>query len=135
MTAANRGSASLSRDNRIRKRREYLETYRTGRKTFGRYVVVFGKPNGGKGPRLGITATRKLGKANQRNLRKRWTREIFRQNREETGLDALAVDLVVNIRPEAAGADFASYRTDLLRTLERAAREAKRGEREAGSGR
>ncbi|MBW3671735.1 MAG: ribonuclease P protein component [Acidobacteria bacterium] len=129
MTAANR-RAGYPKEARIRKRREYLETYRTGRKTFGRYVVVFGRLNGHQYPRLGITATRKLGKANVRNLRKRWTREIFRENRVETGLDALGLDLVVNIKPGAAAADFSSFREDLLQALRRAARDARRSAEE-----
>lgn len=129
MPAANQ-SGSFPRDDRIRKRREFLETYRTGKKTFGRYVVVFGKPNGSNRPRLGITATRKLGKANVRNLRKRWTREIFRQTREKTGLSSLGVDVVVNIRNDAAGVDYPGYRADLIRTLERVAREAARALKE-----
>lgn len=129
MTAANRRSG-YSKDARIRKRREYLETYRTGKKTFGRYVVVFGRPNGDRRPRLGITATRKLGKANVRNLRKRWTREIFRENRVETGLDSLGVDLIVNIKPGAAAADFSSFRADLIQALRRAARDTRRAAEE-----
>lgn len=129
MTAANR-RAGYPKEARIRKRREYLETYRTGKKTFGRYVVVFGQLNGDQNPRLGITATRRLGKANVRNLRKRWTREIFRENRVETGLDGLGLDLIVNIKPDAATADYSSFREDLLQALRRAARDARRNAEE-----
>ena len=125
MIAANQKSEALPKSARIRKRREYLQTYRTGRKSFGRYVVVFALPNEGLGTRLGITATRKVGKANVRNLRKRWTREVFRRNRAALTNGPVDLDLVVNLNRSAADADFASFSHDLLRTLKRALRGAR----------
>lgn len=125
MIAAKHTSEALPKSARIRKRREFLQTYRTGRKSFGRYVVVFALPNHGLGTRLGITATRKVGKANVRNLRKRWTREVFRRNRTAFTDVPVDLDLVVNLNRSAAEADFASFRHDLLKTLKKALRGAK----------
>lgn len=125
MVAANRESEAFPKAARIRKRREFLEAYRTGKKSFGRYVVVFALPNDGLGPRIGVTATRKVGPSNLRNRRKRWTREVFRRNREAIGLSSLDIDLVVNLK-RVADIDFQSFENDLIRTLGKAARSAAR---------
>lgn len=126
MSAANHRSETFPKSARLRKRSEYLETYRAGRKTFGRYVIVFTRPNDGQEPRFGVTATRKVGKAHVRNQLKRWTREIFRRYRDKTGFSALGVDLVVNLKQLAADAEFAAFRDDVLTTLNKAARDARR---------
>jgi ribonuclease P protein component len=99
--------------------------YDTGRKVFSRYCVLFFAENGLPYSRIGITATKKLGKANVRNRLKRWTREIYRRQREPLGLDERSLDLVVNVKPNAAAADFREYTTDLQRTLRRVAGEAR----------
>jgi ribonuclease P protein component len=69
--------------------------------------------------RIGITATKKLGKANVRNRLKRWTREIYRRQREPLGLDARMLDIVVNVKSNAAASSFEDYSRDLTRALER----------------
>jgi len=69
--------------------------------------------------RIGITVTKKLGKANVRNRLKRWTRETYRRQREPLGLDARSLDIVVNVKPNAADASFDDYSRDLARVLER----------------
>lgn len=71
--------------------------------------------------RLGITATKKSGKAVVRNRLKRWTREVYRRQREPLGLDAHSLDVVVNVKPNAAAAAFRDYRADLERALARLA--------------
>ena len=114
------GSEALVRARRLAKRREFLRTYETGRKLFSRYAVLFFAANGLTHSRLGITATKKLGKANVRNRLKRWTREIYRRQREPLGLDQQAVDFVVNVKPNAAAATFREYSEDLTRVFRRA---------------
>lgn len=99
--------------------------YDTGRKVFSRYCVLFFAGNGLPYSRIGITATKKLGKANVRNRLKRWTREIYRRQREPLGLDERSLDLVVNVKPNAAAADFREYSTDLQRLLRRVVGEAR----------
>ncbi len=76
--------------------------------------------------RIGITATKKLGKANVRNRLKRWTREIYRHQREPLRLDDRSLDLVVNLKPNASEATFRDYRDDLQRALQRVAAEGVR---------
>jgi ribonuclease P protein component len=114
-------SEALPKEKRLAKRREFLRVYETGRKLFSRYCVLFFAANGLPHSRVGITATKKLGKANVRNRLKRWTRETYRREREPLELDRHSLDFVVNIKPNAADAAFRDYRADLERLLARAA--------------
>ena len=116
-------SEGLPREKRLAKRREFLRVYESGRKWFSRYCVVFAAGNELPYSRIGITATKKLGKANVRNRLKRWTREVYRRQREPLSLDSHRLDLVVNVKPNAADAGFEQYRDDLQRALERVLRE------------
>jgi len=116
-------SEALPKEKRLAKRRDFLRVYDTGRKFFARYSVLFVEANDLPFSRLGITATKKLGKANVRNRLKRWTREVYRRQREPLGLDNRPADFVVNVKPNAAVADFRDYSNDLQRVLKRAAAE------------
>jgi len=116
-------SEGLPKEKRLAKRREFLRVYESGRKWFSRYCVVFAAGNQLPYSRIGITATKKLGKANVRNRLKRWTREVYRRQREPLSLDSYRLDLVVNVKPNAADARFEQYRDDLHRALERVLRE------------
>jgi len=111
---------ALPKEKRLSKRREYLRVYETGRKLFSRYCVVFFAANGLGHSRIGVTATKKLGKANVRNRLKRWTRETYRTGRAPLDLDKQPLDIVVNVKPNAAAAVFSDYRDDLRRVLRRA---------------
>ena len=86
----------LSPDHRVRKRRDFERAYAEGKKIVTREFALFGRPNGLKHSRLGITTTRKLGKAVTRNRARRLVREAYRTHRREfpTGLD-----LVFVVRP------------------------------------
>jgi ribonuclease P protein component len=110
---------ALPKHRRLTKRREYLRVYETGRKLFSRYCVLFFAANDLPFSRIGITATKKIGKANVRNRLKRWTREIYRLERAKLGLDENALDIVVNVKPNAAAAKFREFRDDMIRVLQR----------------
>lgn len=109
---------------RLAKRREFLRVYESGRKLHSRYSVLFFAPSELPHSRIGITATKKLGKANVRNRLKRWTREVYRRERAPLELDSRRVDIVVNVKPNAGEVTFAQYRDDLVRGLQRVAAEA-----------
>ena len=108
---------ALPKEKRLAKRREFLHVYETGRKLFSRYCVLFFAANQLPYSRVGVTTTKKLGKANVRNRLKRWTREIYRRQRQPLGLDQNALDLVINVKSNAATAEFRDYRSDLERAL------------------
>lgn len=61
-------------------------------------MVIFGHPNGLPYPRLGISASRRLGGAVTRNRWKRLLREAFRLRRSEL---PEGIDLIVIPRPQA----------------------------------
>jgi ribonuclease P protein component len=112
-------SEALPKERRLAKRREFLRVYETGQKHFSRYTVLFFAANGLTHSRIGITATKKLGKANVRNRLKRWTREVYRRQREPLGLDARMLDIVVNVKSNAAASSFEDYSRELTRALQR----------------
>lgn len=120
--AAARPSQALPKEQRIAKRSDFVLAYDEGRKEHTRYTVLFIRPNGLAHPRIGITATRKLGKANVRNRVKRWVRETYRLHRDPAGLSSEPLDIVVNIKTNAADADYRSFSEDLVRGLRRAVR-------------
>ena len=95
--------------------------YAVGRRQGGRLALVFARPNARTFPRLGVTATRKVGGAVDRNRAKRRVREVFR------GWKSLrpgaGVDFVVNVRKAAVGADPRALRTELMELFDRAARD------------
>jgi ribonuclease P protein component len=109
------GSERLPVAERLRRRADYLRCYRTGRRRHGALAILHFVPNDLGHPRIGITASRKVGKAVVRQRLKRRTREIYRRWPERASLPSL--DLVVHLKPEAKGADFRAYRTELLRLL------------------
>jgi ribonuclease P protein component len=115
-------SEALPKEKRIAKRREFVRVYETGQKVFSRYSVLFFASNDLPFSRIGITATKKLGKATVRNRLKRWTREVYRRQREPLGLDAHRVDIVVNVKPNARDSSFEEYSRDLTRVLARVGR-------------
>ena len=125
LTPAGVHSEALPKSTRLAKRREFLHVYETGRKLFSRYSVLFFAANALPHSRIGVTATKKAGKANVRNKLKRWTREVYRHQRGPLSLDSRPVDFVVNIKPSAADASFADFSSDLTRVLARAAEQGR----------
>lgn len=91
MTAS--AGASFPKSIRVRKRREYLAVQRGGRRVTTEHFIVHARPNGGRPVRLGVTVSRKVGKAVVRNRVKRLCREAFRRNVAQLphGLDVVLV--------------------------------------------
>jgi ribonuclease P protein component len=98
---------------RIRKRSEYQVVYDRGQRIPSTTFVLFVLRNGCGRPRLGITVTRRVGGAVQRNRAKRLVREIFRRHKQELA----DVDIVVNGRSGLPVADYARLEAELLARL------------------
>ena len=77
------GDANFSKNDRIRKRTDYLQLAQTGDKIYTPHFIAVLRPNDEKRTRLGITITAKVGKAVIRNRIKRHIREFFRLHRHE----------------------------------------------------
>ena len=121
---------TFSRDDRLRKRREFEECYASGVRVSGRHLQVFllaDSPGRPARPRLGISVPRRVGTAVTRNRVRRRLREIFRRTRS---LFATAAgDLVVHARPSSAGAEFSELLEDYRDAVTRALRSPRRRSR------
>ena len=106
---------SLLRAERLRKRSDYLRCYRKGRRRHGTLSTIYTAPNDLEHPRLGITVSKKVGRAVTRVRLKRRIREIYRRWSERSRLPAF--DVVVHVKPPASGATFEQLRRELRAQL------------------
>ena len=105
----------LTKDERLRKRPEYLALGECGRKVASRNFLIVYRSTGSVPPRLGITVSRKVGNAVVRNRLKRFLREFFRLHKE---LFANA-DFNIIARQGAALLDTSSVRREMANLLRR----------------
>ncbi len=69
------------RGDRLRKRYEFRQAQLRGRRIHTPHFLIVVLPNALQNTRLGITVTKKVGTAVERNRIKRVVREVFRRNR------------------------------------------------------
>lgn len=95
----------------------FLRVYRTGSTVTGRYLVLYYKKNNTGKNRLGITVSKKVGKAVVRNRIRRLIKESYRldENSFKKGFD-----IVIVSRVRTAGADFGTVRKELFGHFEKA---------------
>ena len=75
-------SERLSRHQRLRRTRDFQDTYNQGRRWVGPNMVLWLRSGENACLRLGVVASRKVGGAVQRAKAKRKLREAFRRNRK-----------------------------------------------------
>jgi ribonuclease P protein component len=107
---------TLTKEKRIRKRRDYLRVQRHGFRAFGRFIVAVAQKDKGKsGGRVGITVPKKVGRAHVRNKIKRRIRHVMRENQ---GL-FFRKALVIVVRESIGNADFSEIKADIIETCKR----------------
>ncbi len=109
-------SQTLSWKERLHKRKDFLRIYSQGKRIYTATLVAYFLHNNLEQHRLGVTASRKIGKAATRNRIKRRIRELFRTTKSPS---PPGFDLVVNVRKAAARAPFARLQNDYLKALGR----------------
>jgi ribonuclease P protein component len=72
---------TFSKNERIRKRKDYLTIYQQGTRGYSEHFITITKKNPLGVQRLGITVSKKVGNAVKRNRIKRLLREFFRLNK------------------------------------------------------
>jgi len=107
-------SERFTKSDRILKRDRFKSVYEQGRKYQSKYFTAFVAANPGSGPRIGITATRKIGGSVERNRTRRLIREAFRRNKT---LVPTGVDLVLNVKSALVDATLAELEKDFVAFL------------------
>lgn len=111
---------------RLKKRRDFLRAQGKGAKHHVRHFLVFVMPrrtdpaldalSGPSPTRLGITVTKKVGKAHVRNRIKRLVREVFRRQRREL---PASMDVVFVAKRNAGGMSYDDMQDDFRQLVRR----------------
>jgi ribonuclease P protein component len=113
-------SRKFPKSDRLLKRDEFRRVYEQGRKLHARYFTAFILPGRDSRPRIGITATRKIGNAVERNRARRLLREAFRKNK---WLVPAGIDIVINVKRPLVEAAYGDLEGDFIAFLERAGKQ------------
>lgn len=104
---------------RLRRNTDFIAIRGLGKPYRCQYFALFSRIRSGDGadvssPRIGISASRRVGNSVQRNLAKRRFRELFRLHQHD--IDAHA-DIVVSIRQPATRASYQEIEARFLHAL------------------
>ncbi|MDP1836660.1 MAG: ribonuclease P protein component [Chlamydiales bacterium] len=108
-------SFSFPQSVRIRQRYQYRRFTRDSRCHAGKFLIIeYRQGSQGSSPKLGITVSRKYGKAHERNRFKRLVRESFRLIR---GRLQLGLEIHVKPRSGAYEAKMQDVQSEMIRML------------------
>lgn len=110
-------SEQFPKTDRILKRDVFRRVYEKGRKFQARHFTAFILPVPGERPRVGITATRKIGNSVERNRARRLVREAFRRNK---WLVPPGVDIVINVKRALVESAYRDFEADFITFLKKA---------------
>jgi ribonuclease P protein component len=113
-----RSGLRFPRTAKLLKHSDFQRVYKSGKRHFSGLMTVFYLPRPeveADGPRVGVTVSRALGGAVERNRIKRRMREAIRLNL--AGLTA-PVDVVFNPKKVVAAAEFTALKEEVIRAFE-----------------
>lgn len=117
---------SLPRASRLCRREDFRRCYQKGRRSYGSHLTLYFVDNRCDRSRIGLTVSRKVGRAVVRVKLKRRFREIYRRWPQRKDLPPW--DLVVHAKPSAATATFQELERELQQGLVRVLRQASRAQ-------
>jgi ribonuclease P protein component len=113
---ASTGGARFPRAARILDHAGFERVYKEGRRHFAAHLTVFYRPRPqGSGMRIGLTVSKALGGAVERNRIRRRLREAVRHCRP---VIAPAMDVVINPKKSALKVDFAVLLEEVARAFD-----------------
>ncbi len=101
----------------INRNGQFLRIYKKGSSLAGKYLVLYYRKNRNKGNGLGITVTKKIGKAVVRNRIRRLVKENYRLMEESIDM---GYDIIFVARMKARYADFYTIRKAMEQLLKQA---------------
>ncbi len=111
---------------RLLKRQEFRQVYAAGKRYSLPLFTAFVLPTQKGKSRLGITVTKKIGRAVMRNRAKRLIREVFRKNKSRF---EGSFDLVVNVKDKLQEVGYREVEADFLTLLARLRKDCRKGDR------
>ncbi len=104
----------LAKTYRIKEAKDYNIIYKYGKKTLGRYIIVYILANQLEYNRFGIVTSKKIGKAVIRNKAKRRLRAIVSTNMDKI---KTSYDIVIVARYKIAGIDYKILNKDFIKVM------------------
>ena len=101
---------------RIKKTTDFDKIIRKKQSFANRQFVMYYQKNNLEHMRLGISVSKKLGKAHERNRLKRYVRESFKNKKE----DLNNYDIIVIVRPMAVNITFEEFGKSINHILKKA---------------
>lgn len=109
--------ASMRHTVAINRNGQFLRIYKKGSSLAGKYLVLYYRKNRKKGNGLGITVTKKIGKAVVRNRIRRLVKENYRLMEESIDM---GYDIIFVARMKARYADFYTIQKAMEQLLKQA---------------